>query len=73
MLGLQVTCKSNFVLDMRDAFAVARSDGCSAKAYHSIQAGPQPWQLAVQQLLHMDTGGPARWCHVMSSVMKKSF
>ena len=65
MLGLQMTCKSNIVLDMPGASLVARSGGCCAKAYHSIQAGTQPWQLAVEQLLHMDTSGPARWCHEM--------
>ena len=41
-------------------------------AYHSIQAGTQPWQLALEQLLHMDTCGPARWCHEMYSVIKRS-
>ena len=72
MLGLQLTCKSDVVLDMPGGFAVARSGGCAAKAYHSIQAGTQPWQLALEHLLHVDTGGPARWCHDMYSVITKS-
>ena len=72
VLGLQMTCKSIIGLGMLGASAVARSGGCSAKAYHSIQAGTQPWQLAVEKFLHMDTGGPARWCHEMYSVIKNS-
>ena len=72
VFDLQMTCKGNVALDMPGALAAARSGGCFAKTYHSIQAGTQLRPLALEQLLHMDTGGPARCRHELYSVMRRA-